>query len=252
MGYPVYMPPYGPMRPVPPPGPFMTNLAPPPRVDFNGLNYVSTHQRRGPRLTTYGEWTQSRGRRRHSSSPIREAVPVKSPRSKSSSKDSSHPTSSSRGRPRKRTSNATQQPQVAEPQHYLRIHTTNHQHQLQPPPPDGIGGIGSSSSRLQNHHEVNVLSPQQRKEHSRSPSDGMILTASGLSGLNHRDRDTTTTILQQQHREAASAAINSENVNLHNNNQLHNNNNNNSNQVVIVDGLNNHNDEDDNVYLTTS
>ena len=279
--YPIYAVPPPPfMGPGPgglPPPPFM-GPHPPHRVDFNGLNYVSTHQRRGPRLTTYGEWTQSRGsgqnsgggghghdrgRRRHSSSPLRNeagpaaAMVVKSPRSKSSSKDSH--SRESRGRPRKRTSNATPQHQqsaqvATDPQHYLRFHQHNST-QLQPQPPDGVGvssrlssGISSGLNSQLHHHEVNVLSssesPVQRKEHSRSPSDGMILTASGLSGLqnnglsglnsvlhsshghNHRD---TTTILQDQS----------------NNSDYHNN----SNQVVIVDGpLNN----DQDVYLTTS
>ena len=267
--YPVYAVPgpYGPpaMRPMPgmAPPPFMTNMGPPPhpggRVDFNGLNYVSTHQRRGPRMTTYGEWTQSRCRRRHSSSPLREeAVPsvIKSPRSKSSSKDGSHQASSgsglqSRGRPRtKRNSNATQQNQqpqqvAADPQHYLRIHqhsSSANTTQLQPQPPDGATGLGSRLSHHHGHHvhhEVNVLSQvqqQQRMEHSRSPSDGMILTASGLSGLlsnsgvGGHNHSRNTTILQQ----AQNNGNNSENHN--------------SNQVVIVDGLNN----DEDVYLTTS
>lgn len=210
-------------------------------------------------MTTYGEWTQSRCRRRHSSSPLREeAVPsvIKSPRSKSSSKDGSHQASSgsglqSRGRPRtKRNSNATQQNQqpqqvAADPQHYLRIHqhsSSANTTQLQPQPPDGATGLGSRLSHHHGHHvhhEVNVLSQvqqQQRMEHSRSPSDGMILTASGLSGLlsnsgvGGHNHSRNTTILQQ----AQNNGNNSENHN--------------SNQVVIVDGLNN----DEDVYLTTS
>merc|ERR1712029_63854 len=133
-------------------------------------------------------------------------------------------------------------------QHYLKIHQhSSFNTQLQPQPPDG------ASSRLSqhqlhhhhhhHHHEVNVLGSQsgfepqtQRKEHSHSPSDGMILTASGLAGLisngsanrgGHRSRDNSTILQQAQ-------SNNSENQN--------------SNQVVIVDGLTN----DEDVYLTTS
>merc|ERR1712008_642839 len=245
------------------PPPFMTNMGPPPhpggRVDFNGLNYVSTQQRRGPRMTTYGEWTQSRGRRRHSSSPLREeAVPsvIKSPRSKSSSKDGSQHQATagsglhSRGRPRtKRNSNATQQNQqqpqqvAADPQHYLRIHqhsSSANTTQLQPQPPDGATGLGSRLSHQQ-HHEVNVLNQQlqQRMEHSRSPSDGMILTASGLSGLLSNSGAGV-----QGHIHSRIPSILQQNAqNIGNNSENHN-----SNQVVIVDGLNN----DEDVYLTTS
>lgn len=273
--YPVYAVPgpYGPgpaMRPMPgmAPPPFMTNMGPPPghpgagagRVDFNGLNYVSTHQRRGPRMTTYSEWTQSRGRRRHSSSPLREeAVPsvIKSaPRSKSSSKDSSHQATASsgsgllqsRGRPRtkRNSNNATQQQQPQQRVHQHHSSSANTTGQLQPQPPDGATGLGSRLSHHHgghhDHHEVNVFSQiqqQQRMEHSRSPSDGMILTASGLSGLlsnsagvgGGHNHNRNTTILQQ----------NAQNIG--NNSENHN-----SNQVVIVGGLNN----DEDVYLTTS
>ncbi len=181
-------PPYGRLVPPsvigghhpPPPPPFISTLSglSPPDVglgghlNFNGLNFVSSHQRRGPRLTNYSEWAQGggrgRSRRRHSSSPMRpepEVVATKhSPRSKSSTKEASASTTeAARGRSRKRTANAnsamtnsSSKPQT-NPKHYLRINT-----QQQPP-------------RLSEAEAAQI-----RKEHSRSPSDGMILTASGL------------------------------------------------------------------------
>ncbi len=97
--------------------------------------------------------------------PEPEVVATKhSPRSKSSTKEASASTSeAARGRSRKRTANAnsamtnsSSKPQT-NPKHYLRINT-----QQQPP-------------RLSEAEAAQI-----RKEHSRSPSDGMILTASGL------------------------------------------------------------------------
>ena len=221
--YPTILPPYNPIQRLRPP-PFITSLSPHPRLDFNGLNYVSTHQRRGPRLTSFNDWAhqppgqsessrRGRPRRRHSSSPKRDEVIHSSPRSKSSSKDEAR-----RGRSRNKRSsnNATKsaaasnaQPQVphTNPKHYLRIHTT------------------TSSNTTNNRHipphmtSKEAMVEAMREVHSRSPSDGMILTASGL-------RDT----------------MSSEKFN-------------NSNVVIVDGGLNNRNHEDlhdDSVYLTTS
>ena len=201
--YPVFgyhNPPYngGPSRP-PPMGPFVAPMNNPTRVDFNGLNYVS-NQKRGPRLTSYAEWAASRNnewsmrargrpRRRHSSSPQRSdletaSASIRGRRSKSSSKEQ---LVSSRGRSRKRstTVNSKKQPQT-NPQHLVRIHTA--------------ASAGGHNGTLR----------------SLSPSDGMILTASGL-------RDTMSESYD------------------------HN--------VVIVDGLNDTTTNgmmNNNVYLTTS
>ena len=187
---------------------------PPPHMNFNGLNYVSSHQKRGPRLTAYTDWSQSRGsevdlpkssrgrtrRRRHSSSPNRNenVTVVKSPRSKSSHKGSSEMevTTHQRGRPRKRDISTANNPQT-NPQHYLRIHT--HSNEV---------NVGTTESSL--------ISTVTGRQHSSSPSDGMILTAAGL-------RDT----ISSEHK------YNEENSN-----------------VVILDGMNDMNDS--NVYLTTS
>lgn len=187
---------------LPPPQPSYGRLVPPPFIlsspadtpgaatpfDFNGLNYVSAHQRRGPRLTTYSEWASrnhhllKHHRRRHSSSPMRNSdLQVTKKRSKSSSRQTE--AVADRGRPRTKRNNANAK---LDPQHYLRLHTK-----------------ASTSAK-----------DDPRKEHSKSPSDGMILTASGLRDMN-----------------ATSASVD------HNN-------------VVIVDGL--HHAVDDNVYLTTS
>ena len=153
--YPPILPPYGYKKMAGPPQPPPFVLSPP--ANFNGLNFVSTHQRRGPRLTAYSDWQNEgsqqgppkghksrRSRRRHSSSPVVAEKLRSSPRSKSKDELSGGP----RGRPRKRNTNNAAANNV-ETRHYLRIHT-------------------------QNNEVVN------RKEHSRSPSDGMILTASGL------------------------------------------------------------------------
>lgn len=198
---------------LPPPQPSYGRLQPPPpfilaspagaggnagNFDFNGLNYVSAHQRRGPRMTTYSEWASrnhhllKHHRRRHSSSPMRNSddqLQVMKKRSKSSSRGHQHVSSDhqapDRGRPRtKRSNNANAK---LDPQHYLRLHTK----------------------------AAVAKAEDSRKEHSKSPSDGMILTASGLRDMNN-----------------SAAAI-----------AGHNN-------VVIVDGV--HHAVDDNVYLTTS
>ena len=200
---------------------------PPHHMNFNGLNYVSSHQKRGPRLTAYTDWSHngrvemptssSRGRsrrRRHSSSPNRNEVTttpvVKSPRSKSSHKGSeievTHTTS--RGRPRRRSISNTvtaaatasvnpHQQHQTNPQHFLRIHT--HSNEV---------NVGTTDTSLVS---------STTRQHSSSPSDGMILTAAGL-------RDT----LSSEHKYEE-----------------------NSNVVILGDGLNDMTN-DSNVYLATS
>lgn len=228
---PVY---HSPIRPRPVVGgaPNFIPPPPPPNMNFNGLNYVSSHQKRGPRLTTYTDWSQNgrvvevptsssrvgaggrSRRRRHSSSPHRNEYTttttqvVKSPRSKSSHKGSeievtAATTSNGRGRPRRRSvSNTTKvtsqsNPQPPHPQHYLRIHT--HSNEV---------NVGTTDTSLVS---------STTRQHSSSPSDGMILTAAGL-------RDT----LSSEHK------YDEENSN-----------------VVILDGLNDLTN-DSNVYLATS
>ena len=200
---------------------------PPHHMNFNGLNYVSSHQKRGPRLTAYTDWSHngrveiptssSRGRsrrRRHSSSPNRNEVTttpvVKSPRSKSSHKGSeievTHTTS--RGRPRRRSISNTvtaaatasvnpHQQHQTNPQHFLRIHT--HSNEV---------NVGTTDTSLVS---------STTRQHSSSPSDGMILTAAGL-------RDT----ISSEHKYEE-----------------------NSNVVILGDGLNDMTN-DSNVYLATS
>merc|ERR1712226_1472535 len=130
---------------------------------------------------------------------------VKSPRSKSSHKGSDIEVTqtATRGRPRRRSVSTTVTASAAanphqhptNPQHFLRIHT--HSNEV---------NVGTTDTSL-------VSSTRQ---HSSSPSDGMILTAAGL-------RDT----------------ISSEHKYEENSN------------VVILDGLNDMTN-DSNVYLATS
>ena len=178
------------------------------------------HNRRGPggpRLTSYSEWTHgghfvgsgngggaphqqhyppqhhhhhnNNNRRRHSSSPKRNDLSHKfqglsssglgGRRSKSSSKE--HLMSSSagadhhhhRGRPRKRSNNVnsatSKQPHnnITNPQHYLRIHTSQ--------PNNATTSVGGHPN---NNGPSSLVQASQTR--SISPSDGMILTASGL------------------------------------------------------------------------
>ena len=172
----------------------------------------------GPRLTSYSEWTHgghfvggngggaphqqhyppqhqhhhhhnNNNRRRHSSSPKRNDLSHKfqglsssglgGRRSKSSSKE--HLMSSSagadhhhhRGRPRKRSNNVnsatSKQPHnnITNPQHYLRIHTSQ--------PNNATTSVGGHPN---NNGPSSLVQASQTR--SISPSDGMILTASGL------------------------------------------------------------------------
>ena len=174
----------------------------------------------GPRLTSYSEWTHgghfvgsgngggaphqqhyppqhqhhhhhnNNNRRRHSSSPKRNDLSHKfqglsssglgGRRSKSSSKE--HLMSSSagadhhhhRGRPRKRSNNVnsatSKQPHnnITNPQHYLRIHTSQ--------PNNATTSVGGHPNN--NNGPSSLVQASQTR--SISPSDGMILTASGL------------------------------------------------------------------------
>ena len=208
--YPMHLPP-PPYHPPPPPhGPrvmlspsktitsspyFISNPAQS-KLDFNGLNYVSGgHARRGPRLTSYTEWSHGgqqgghggyaqpsqyyHNRRRHSSSPKRNDLSHKfqglsgngggTRRSKSSSKEhlttsatSPNHNNNARGRPRKRSTNVNSSKPQTNPQHYLRIHTTTSQN-----PNAANSTVGGPTSLVQTSRSI-------------SPSDGMILTASGL------------------------------------------------------------------------
>ncbi len=171
---------------------------PPTRIsDFNGLNYVSGHNRRGPRLTSYQEWTREmetnahthhqqkhRGqtRRRHSSSPQRPreedghfSRKHRFRRSKSSSREHLLPSGRTRGRSRSRRPkpSGNNKPEPS-PQHYLRIHTnSNNPNNAAPVPVPEVGVGGATSSTL-------LSSSLNRRQFSQSPSDGMILTAAGL------------------------------------------------------------------------
>ena len=180
------------------------------KLKFNGLNYVSGghHDRRGPRLTAYAEWSQGGHnyyyRRRHSSSPKRNVVTndlshkyyglsgIGGRRSKSSSKEhlvsrspEVTPEVSGRGRPRKRSANVnsknkphqhqTTHHQSCNPQHYLRIHTSSNSTQPNAASANPNNAGGPIYQGLQGPSVV----PLQASR-SISPSDGMILTASGL------------------------------------------------------------------------
>ena len=185
-------------------GPYYISNPAQSKLDFNGLNYVSGgHARRGPRLTSYSEWTHGggvptmhpqphRSRRRHSSSPKRNdlshkfqglvaGVSAGQRRSKSSSKEHLNPSSPARGRPRKRSNNvnssSSKPHQITNPQHYLRIHTS------QP---------NNASSLVGGHPHPTSLVQTSR---SISPSDGMILTASGLRDTLSSDKTNAVVIL---------------------------------------------------------
>lgn len=193
------------------------------KLGFNGLNYVSAgghHGRRDhPRLTSYSEWTHGghfvgnggaphpqqhylphhhhqqqqhhNNRRRHSSSPKRNDLSHKfqglssaagGRRSKSSSKEHLTTPADHRGRPRKRSNNVNSSKPHTNPQHYLRIHTS------QPNNATSVGGPNNGPSSL------------VQASRSISPSDGMILTASGLRDTLSSDKNNVVILdgLQDQ------------------------------------------------------
>ena len=182
-----------------------------------GSNHHNRRGPGGPRLTSYSEWTHgghfvgsgngggaphqqhyppqhhhhhnNNNRRRHSSSPKRNDLSHKfqglsssglgGRRSKSSSKEHLMSTSAGadhhhhRGRPRKRSNNVnsatSKQPHnnITNPQHYLRIHTSQ--------PNNATTSVGGHPN---NNGPSSLVQASQTR--SISPSDGMILTASGL------------------------------------------------------------------------
>lgn len=203
--YPVYPGPYAPAarRPIGGPlgGPYVPQFRPPPppqqrlQHDFNGLNFVSGQQRRGARVTSYADWTrelqqhhqQQRPSRRHSVSPEREAAGLQRPLKTSSSRGgqvnhhrrsrSKSSSRESRGRPRHKSNNNNNmkimQQKQTNPKHFLRINTTQY---------------------MNNTSSIGVM-----RLPSHSPSDGMILTASGLSDTISSEATTKMTSTSTDH-----------------------------------------------------
>ena len=97
-----------------------------------------------------------------------------------------------RGRPRKRSNNVNSSPakphNITNPQHYLRIHTSQ--------PNNATTSVGGHPNN--NNGPSSLVQASQTR--SISPSDGMILTASGLRDTLSSDKNNVVILdgLQDQ------------------------------------------------------